>query len=258
MRLCIIDDCDRVHKGHGYCQVHLKRLKEEGLFGSKKCSVDSCVDYVLAREYCKKHYSRYRSGADPESPSPIDKRPAIIKDDHALLLLGPEAKDGYAIIDLEDADRLSQFNWFVAHDYPSRSISLGRNEAGKKINYQQRLHREVMGLKPYDDRNVDHINHNKLDNRKNNLRFCSPLENSRNKPLTVLNKSGYKGVSWKAPNHKWCVQIQTGFNVQHIGLFDNEHEAAWVYNQFAEQIFGEFAWLNDIKGSVQEDNQAAT
>lgn len=257
MRVCQVEGCGKKHKGYGYCQTHLRHLKEKGLFGgSKKCSIGTCDKFVRARGYCDKHYIRYRLGKNPEEPSSLDKRPPIFKEGFALLALGPNAKDGYATIDIEDAERLSKYNWFLAHDYPSRSMTLNKlNKSGRKISYQQRLHREVMNLDPYDERDIDHEDTNKLNNRKYNLRFCTQLQNNRNKPKTQSNRSGYKGVSWKKKNRKWCVQIQTGFNVQHVGLFTDKHDAANVYNQFAEQIFGEFAYLNEILPQGEEERE---
>lgn len=248
MKLCIVRVCMNKHKGYGYCVTHLQKARKSGLFGPPRiCKADTCDKPVHSRGYCDKHYRRLLAGNNPEDPSSLDKRVAIMKDDCALLTLGPNGRDGYAIVDIEDTERLSKYNWFLSHGYPSRSMTLGRNtDSGKYINYQQRLHREVMNLQPYDERDVDHQDTNKLNNRKANLRFCNQLDNNRNKPRGKNNKSGHKGVSWKKANQKWCVQIQTGFNVQHIGLFEDKDEAGHIYNQFAEQIFGEFAHLNKI------------
>lgn len=142
------------------------------------------------------------------------------------------------VVDEADADLVaSAGNWFENFGYVSRTIYLD----GKP--YQQRVHRLIMGLKPYDKRTVDHINGNKLDNRRSNLRICSQGQNNRNTPKKSNNKSGLKGVSWKAANNKWCAQIKCD-RVIHIGLFKDKVEAAYAYDQFAIQLHGNYARLN--------------
>ena len=56
---------------------------------------------------------------------------------------------------------------------------------------------------------VDHINHNKLDNRKSNLRIVTNKENHHNKPPNKLNTSGCSGVHWNKQCKKWCTQLRT-------------------------------------------------
>jgi len=133
---------------------------------------------------------------------------------------------------------LRDHSWYLARGYVVRSDYSSRNA------YQLRIHREILGLKRNDNRQVDHINGDKLDNRKANLRVCSQRQNNLNKAKYANNKSGYKGVSWKKTSQKWCAQISLARKVLHIGLFDTKEAAAEAYNKKALELHGEFARTN--------------
>lgn len=97
---------------------------------------------------------------------------------------------------------------------------------------------------------VDHINRDKLDNRRENLRICTDQENSFNKELSIVNTSGYKGVS-RHCSGRWIGTII--FCRRHISLgpFDTREEAAAAYDYAARLLFGRYAYLNaDNNASV--------
>lgn len=133
---------------------------------------------------------------------------------------------------------LRDYDWYLARGYVVRS------DYKDKVAYQMRIHRQILGLKRNDKRQVDHINGNKLDNRVSNLRVCKQSQNNMNKSKYVTNKSGYKGVSWKKSSQKWCSQISVARQVIHIGLFDTKEKAAEAYNKKALQLHGSFARIN--------------
>jgi hypothetical protein len=89
---------------------------------------------------------------------------------------------------------------------------------------------------------IDHINNDPTDNRIENLRECTLRQNMFNKKPYGNHK--YKGV-YKYAN-KYKVAIKDNGKVKYLGLYKNETEAALVYNQYAQKIFGEFAYLNKI------------
>ncbi len=93
---------------------------------------------------------------------------------------------------------------------------------------------------------VDHINHNGLDNRKENLRICTVAENCRNsRPSKRKNKlSKYKGVSFDKKRKVYRVLIWHNKKQYFLGTFKNETEAAKAYDRKARELFGEFAYLN--------------
>lgn len=90
---------------------------------------------------------------------------------------------------------------------------------------------------------VDHINRNRLDNRRCNLRLATKQENSINVGKH-RGSSRFMGVSWKASRKKWCAQIKLNGKVKHLGLFEKEEDAAIMYNKHAIKLHKEFAVLN--------------
>jgi hypothetical protein len=109
------------------------------------------------------------------------------------------------------------------------------------------MHREVVDAKPGDI--VDHINHDRLDNRRSNLRICTHSQNCANgEGLRSHNSAGYKGVY--AVRDKWRAQIRVNGRCHHLGYFVTKREAAIAYNEAAVRLFGPFASLNVIDDSA--------
>lgn len=92
---------------------------------------------------------------------------------------------------------------------------------------------------------VDHINNDKTDNSVNNLRYATIQQNCRNKILSSNNTSGYKGVSWYKPLHKWKASITIDKKKNHIGYFCTIEEALNARLKAVEQHFGDFANKNE-------------
>lgn len=99
---------------------------------------------------------------------------------------------------------------------------------------------------------VDHINGNKLDNRKSNLRICNQRQNTWNKRKRSNNKSGYTGVSWNKAASKWSAEVRKDGEKHYLGLYVSKHAAAKAYNRKAKELFGEFTRLNEIKEGVND------
>jgi hypothetical protein len=124
-----------------------------------------------------------------------------------------------------------------------------KNLGGGRKNCKYRtvlMHRFILGL---NDRGtqVDHINGNPLDNRKENLRLVNQQQNNFNKKIDKRNTSGYKGVFRMKDRPKWKATIGFQGKVLHLGFFDTKEEAALAYNMKAVELHGEYAKLNIIK-----------
>ena len=100
---------------------------------------------------------------------------------------------------------------------------------------------------------IDHIDGNSLNNRKENLRICTRSQNCSNKKVRRDSRSGYKGVYIKKGGKRFLAYIgdpntpATRKRQIRLGLYDTAEEAALVYNKAALEMYGEFAVLNEIK-----------
>ena len=153
----------------------------------------------------------------------------------------------YTCVDDEDYEKLVNFNWLITpQGYVARSQPK-TNKNGIKINSKVLMHREVMGLTPNDKQHVDHINREKLDNTKSNLRLCTPSQNHAN--AKRKSETGYTGVM-VANKNKPCQTYRASVwvnGIQHMRHgFKTAEEAALAYNEMAIQHFGEFARLNEV------------
>ena len=149
----------------------------------------------------------------------------------------PLTQGRVALVDDEDFNRLSVWKWYYHYGYAVR-----REPAGKQRTIF--MHREVAHTP--DGMQTDHINLNRLDNRRSNLRACTAAENKANEGLRSSNKSGYRGVCWSARDNKWRANIHVGGKFLSLGCFDRAIDAAVAYDTAAEAYFGDFAKTNNV------------
>lgn len=136
--------------------------------------------------------------------------------------------------DLEDYDKIKDYYW--------RLDGSGYLIANDKINDVYILmHRHILDNP---DGIVDHIFHDKKDNRKYNLRICSPSQNSMNQILRSDNTSGVKGVNWHSSKNKWRAFIGINGKHIHLGSFTNFEDAVKARKEAEEKYFGEFSYDN--------------
>jgi hypothetical protein len=152
------------------------------------------------------------------------------------------------LVDDEDFERLNQYNWFLtAKGYITRNV---KKDNGKWT--RSYMHKEILSVP--EGFEVEHADQNKANNQKSNLRPATRSQNMANvrRAQKVNAHSKYKGVSFLKKNgyvlkKPWLSYIKVDYKMYYNGYYDTEAEAAHIYNQFAEQIFGEFAYLNVIE-----------
>jgi len=144
---------------------------------------------------------------------------------------------------------LTLFSWHAHVDNKSGECYACYTERimGKKKRYW--LHNEVMekmiGRPLEKGEIVDHINRNKLDCRRENLRLSDFSKNQANIKKARSGKR-FKGVYYKKRLKKWMALIYHQGKQHYLGVYDNEEDAARAYNKKALELFGEFAYLNDV------------
>ncbi len=143
-----------------------------------------------------------------------------------------------AKVDIEDLPLVGQYNWHVV---PRGSCLYAENRTGVgDLKKSLKMHRLIMGL-TNEKADVDHINHDTLDNRRSNLRVCEHSENSRNCIVSKNNKIGLKGVSFEKYTGKYKAQITVNYKGMNLGRYDTPEEAHKVYIEAAKKFYGEFA-----------------
>ena len=147
------------------------------------------------------------------------------------------------IVDISDYEKVSKIYW--------RKTENGYLY-GKKNNEFILFHRLILEneLSIYDSKiDVDHINHNKLDNRKSNLRIVTRSQNNMNR--TPINVYGINGVSFQSNINKYVARITINDNAIHLGSYERVKDAINARKQAEEKYFGEYSYAN----SMMEDNK---
>lgn len=141
------------------------------------------------------------------------------------------------LVDDEDVQLIQKHRWLIANTgyavtylYPP-----GRTVC---VLMHRLIMRATAGLV------CDHIDGNKLDNRKTNLRLCKQSQNAKNRVGRRDSKSGIKGVHWLEGRRLWEVQIRADERRVTVGRFKDLEQAKRAYNEAALKYHGEFARLN--------------
>lgn len=124
----------------------------------------------------------------------------------------------YAKVDDKDYESLAQWRWgLMDNGYAVH----GTNSQGRIL-----MHRDIMGCVRGDGKEVDHINHDKLDNRRSNLRLVTREQNARNRRADSGSTSRHLGVSWYPQTKRWVASASRGGKRIHLGYYMAEEDAA--------------------------------
>lgn len=183
------------------------------VLSERSCEIATCQRPHLARGYCTQHYQRWKKTGDAETPSIRARRPAIIEGDIARIPIGINAKYGYAIVNADMAYLADKHNWHIHGK--DEYVSTGKSTF---------LHHLVIG-RPPKGMITDHINRNKMDNRRENLRHATYSVNGFNVDLHLNNTSGTSGVYYNKRDRRWVAEIGLNNKKRRLGGFITKDEA---------------------------------
>lgn len=192
----------------------------------KICKVDGCNDKTHGKGYCNKHYRQFKRYGKVRRTLK-DPNEIILYDNYAEIILYDmnSNEKSRVLIDLDDMHKVKKYKWCLKGN-------------GYVHNGKIHLHRFIMDCQ--DDMSVDHINRNKLDNRKCNLRICTRRQNNFNRGIRNDNTSGIIGVSFDKRRNKWRSRIQVDKKEKHLGYFNTVEEAIRARKQAELEYFGEY------------------
>lgn len=142
-----------------------------------------------------------------------------------------------AWVDDADYERCARWKWTL-----DKNGYVVRKAGGRKNPRKVMLHRFIVNApQGYD---VDHADHDLLNNTRANLRVCTRSQNSMNRGPKPGSLSRFKGVSLDRRNNAWVARITVRGRRYELGRHQSEVAAALAYDQAAYHHFGEFAYLN--------------
>lgn len=194
----------------------------------KTCKVCGKECDKLIKGMCIKHYTQLKNHGKIKRTR-YDPNEIVEYEDYAeVVLYNKQCEEiARALIDLEDINKVKQYKWSLKDN----GYVLCKS---KKI----RLHRLIMDCP--DNMVVDHINHNPLDNRKDNLRICTQHQNSMNRCKLSNNSSGVTGVYWNKRSNKWASTITHNDRRIFLGSFNTKEEAIRARKNAEIEYFGEY------------------
>lgn len=131
--------------------------------------------------------------------------------------------------DLEDYDKIKPYSWRLNRGYVAAWIN------GKTTQ----MHRFILNASKI----VDHINHNTVDNRKSNLRECTPAQNS-------MNRNGVAGITFDKLSNKWNAYIGMNYKRINLGYFKVKQDAIEARKKAEKEYFGKFACGEILNGTA--------
>jgi len=138
------------------------------------------------------------------------------------------SQNKHTIVDDEDYEYLNQWKWSAKYDKAGYFYAMRKDEKRKSINMARLI------MNPPKGKLIHHINHNTLDNRKQNLQIVTHRQNLQS--LKVKKTSKFPGVYWDKKGNKWKANISINNKMVYLGSFTDEREAAKCYESAVRKL----------------------
>jgi hypothetical protein len=179
-------------------------------------------------------------------PQPLRQKPRKAETEGDLIKI-PLTKGAVCTISSEDAD-LAQFRWHIGSGgYAIRSTPMryGVQQGPKHIRMHRVILERMIDRTLQADEECDHIDGDRLNNQRTNLRLAKHYQNGLNQKAPTNNTSGYKGVAWSKAAGKWRALIKVRGKQHYLGLYATAQEAHIAYERAAIEYFGEWHRSNE-------------
>lgn len=206
----------------------------------KQCLSTGCEKNSHSSGYCPRHYYSWKRYGDPLKAK-VKRVKCNFKKlkDYSLIEL---TNDKWAKCSNEDLEFLLQWVWRSHLKNNYWSVVSKDKKTREHLIMSRVIAKRVFG--DIENKVVDHINRDPMDNRRENLRLATHSQNHMNSDRSH-GSSRFKGVSLHACG-KWITQICIDGKVKRSKLFIEEIDAARQYNEWAKELFGEFAYFNQV------------
>jgi HNH endonuclease len=162
---------------------------------------------------------------DPYKPFPLDAIQSSTKEGQGDWLI-PVTGGQWAIVSAEDFPLLSRHSWALSNEYPSTNIG----------STCVPMHRFILPAKKGSPLVVDHINRNKLDNRRENLRLVHHTVNTWNRGPRKSHPTGVVGV--QRVRDRFVAKVTRHHKLRHLGTFDTLQEAKEAIEALDASLYG--------------------
>ena len=148
--------------------------------------------------------------------------------------------------DLEDYDLIKNYCWYESHGYIKTATPVNSIEKYGKYIF---MHKLILGTILNYEYDIDHIEGNRNDNRKEKLRLCTRSQNQMNKGIRSDNTSKYIGVNYRKDRKKWRAYITVNNKQISLGNYDDIEDAIVARRNAEDKYFGRYSYSNSRKNN---------